>query len=63
MIKTIVKDIYKTKSNIEKQKQLQKVRINNIEKNRIEKLNRMSQQFRDFEKRKEKINNESSRRF
>lgn len=63
MIKTIVKDIYKTKSNIEKQKQLQKMRINNIEKNRIEKLNRMSQQFRDFEKRKEKINNESSRHF
>lgn len=63
MIKTIVKDIYKTKSNIEKQKQLQKMRINNIEKNRIEKLNRMSQRFRDFEKRKEKINNESSRHF
>lgn len=63
MIKTIVKDICKTRSNIEKQKQLQKKRINNIEKNRIEKMNRMSQQYRDFEKRKEKINNESSRHF
>lgn len=63
MIKTIVKDIYKTRSNIEKQKLLQKKRINNIEKNRIEKVNRMSQQFRDFEKRKEKINNELSRHF